>query len=38
MQQTTEEILKPKVITDEDLAFCQELGATLTAGLEIGVS
>jgi len=35
--QTPEEILKPKVIAAEDLARCQELGATLAAGLELGV-
>jgi len=35
--QTPEEILKPKVIAAEDLARCQELGATLSAGLELGV-
>lgn len=35
--QTSEEILKPKVIADADLARCKELGATLAAGVELGV-
>jgi flavodoxin len=35
--QTPEEILKPKVIGDMDLARCYELGATLAAGMELGV-
>jgi hypothetical protein len=35
--QTPEEILKPKVIGDMDLARCHELGATLAAGMELGV-
>ena len=35
--QTSDEILKPKVIADADLARCRELGATLAAGLELGV-
>ena len=35
--QTPEAILKPKVIGEADLARCQEIGATLAAGLELGV-
>ena len=35
--QTPEEILMPKVIGAEDLARCREVGATLAAGLELGV-
>jgi hypothetical protein len=35
--QTPEAILSPKTITAADLARCQELGATLAAGLAMGV-
>jgi multimeric flavodoxin WrbA len=35
--QTPEEILKPKVIAASDLARCEELGATLAAGLDLGM-
>jgi len=35
--QTPEEILKPKVISTPDLARCEELGATLAAGLDLGI-
>jgi multimeric flavodoxin WrbA len=35
--QTPEAILAPKLIADGDLARCQELGATLAAGLAMGV-
>jgi NAD(P)H-dependent FMN reductase len=35
--QTEEAILAPKTITEADLARCRELGATLAAGLEMGV-
>lgn len=35
--QMPEDILKPKVIGAADLARCEELGATLAAGLELGV-
>lgn len=35
--QTPGEILKPKVIGAADLARCEELGATLAAGLDLGV-
>ncbi|MCB2066952.1 MAG: flavodoxin family protein [Erythrobacter sp.] len=35
--QAPEEILAPKVIGTADLAAAQELGATLAAGLELGV-
>ena len=35
--QTKEEILAGKVIGDADLAVARELGATLAAGLEMGV-
>lgn len=35
--QTPEEILKPKVIGAADLARCEELGATLAAGLDLGI-
>ena len=35
--QTPEEILQPKVIAAQDLARCEELGATLAAGMELGV-
>jgi multimeric flavodoxin WrbA len=35
--QTTEEILRPKVIAADDLRRCEELGATLAAGLAAGI-
>jgi multimeric flavodoxin WrbA len=35
--QTPEAILAPKAIAAEDLARCEELGATLAAGLAMGV-
>src|SRR5580692_11311101 len=35
--QTPEDILKPKTISAEDLARCEELGATLAAGLALGI-
>ena len=35
--QTPEEILAEKVISEEDLAKCRELGAALGAGLKMGV-
>ncbi len=35
--QTPAEILKPKHIRSEDLARCEEIGATLAAGLELGI-
>jgi multimeric flavodoxin WrbA len=35
--QTPEEILAEKVICEEDLAKCRELGAALGAGLKMGV-
>ncbi len=35
--QTPEAILAPKVITETDLTRCRELGATLGAGLAMGV-
>jgi NAD(P)H-dependent FMN reductase len=35
--QTPEEILKPKHIEPADLARCEELGATLAAGLDLGI-
>ena len=35
--QTPEAILKPKVIGAEDLARCRETGATIAAGLVLGV-
>jgi hypothetical protein len=35
--QTPEAILAPKVIGEADLTRCQELGATLAAGLSMGV-
>lgn len=34
--QTPEEILAPKVLAEEQLARCRELGAALTAGISIG--
>lgn len=35
--QTPEEILKPKQIGEADLGRCREMGATLAAGLELGI-
>lgn len=35
--QTPEEILRPKQISAQDLARCEELGATLAAGLALGI-
>jgi multimeric flavodoxin WrbA len=35
--QAPEEILRPKHISGSDLARCQELGATIAAGLALGV-
>jgi len=35
--QTPEEILRPKKIGEPDLARCEELGATLAAGLALGI-
>jgi NAD(P)H-dependent FMN reductase len=35
--QTPETILKPKRIDPADLARCEELGATLAAGLDLGI-
>ncbi len=35
--QTPEAILAPKIITEADLTRCRELGATLGAGLAMGV-
>jgi NAD(P)H-dependent FMN reductase len=35
--QTPEEILKPKTISAIDLARCEELGATIAAGLALGI-
>jgi multimeric flavodoxin WrbA len=35
--QTPEEILRPKRIGSEDLTRCEELGATLAAGLALGI-
>ena len=35
--QTPEEILKPKQIGAADLARCEELGATIAAGLDLGI-
>ena len=35
--QTEEEILAPKTIATDDLARCAEVGATLAAGLSVGV-
>jgi hypothetical protein len=35
--QSTEAILAEKVISEADLARCRELGATLGAGLAVGV-
>ena len=35
--QTPERILAPKTIAEDDLARCEELGAALAAGIEMGV-
>lgn len=35
--QTPEAILAPKVIAEADLARCRELGATMAAGLAMGI-
>jgi multimeric flavodoxin WrbA len=35
--QTREEILRPKQISAADLARCEELGATIAAGLDLGI-
>jgi hypothetical protein len=35
--QTPEEILKPKIIPPSELARCEEIGATLAVGLELGI-
>lgn len=35
--QTPEEILRPKRIEAQDLARCEELGATLAAGIALGI-
>lgn len=35
--QTPEEILRPKHIAAQELARCEELGATLAAGLALGI-
>jgi multimeric flavodoxin WrbA len=35
--QAPEDILRPKQISAADLARCEELGATLAAGLELGI-
>jgi multimeric flavodoxin WrbA len=35
--QTPEDILRPKVISSEDLIACEELGATMAAGTELGM-
>ncbi|MEM6375644.1 MAG: flavodoxin family protein [Pseudomonadota bacterium] len=35
--QTPEEILAPKVISEDDLALCRDLGAAMGAGLSLGV-
>jgi NAD(P)H-dependent FMN reductase len=35
--QTPEEILRPKRIADRDLKECEEIGATLAAGMAMGV-
>ena len=35
--QTPEEILRPKQIDDAELAQCREIGATLAAGLSLGI-
>jgi multimeric flavodoxin WrbA len=35
--QTPEAILRPKIIEPTELARCEELGATLAAGLDLGI-
>jgi multimeric flavodoxin WrbA len=35
--QTPEEILRPKIIDAAELARCEELGATIAAGLDLGI-
>jgi multimeric flavodoxin WrbA len=35
--QTPEAILRPKIIDPTELARCEELGATLAAGLDLGI-
>jgi hypothetical protein len=35
--QTPEQILAPKIIAEEDLARCREVGATIAAGLVLGI-
>jgi multimeric flavodoxin WrbA len=35
--QTTEAILRPKIIAQADLARCREIGAALAAGLALGI-
>jgi multimeric flavodoxin WrbA len=35
--QTPEEILRPKTIEAAELARCEELGATIAAGLDLGI-
>jgi multimeric flavodoxin WrbA len=35
--QTPQEILQPKLISEGDLRRCEELGATLAAGLTLGI-
>lgn len=35
--QTPERILAPKTIPEDDLARCEEIGAALAAGLELGI-
>jgi len=35
--QTPEAILRPKIIAPVELARCEELGATLAAGLDLGI-
>jgi multimeric flavodoxin WrbA len=35
--QTTEEILKPKIIAREELQRCHDIGAALAAGLALGI-
>jgi multimeric flavodoxin WrbA len=35
--QTAEEILRPKIIEEPQLRRCEELGATMAAGLELGI-
>jgi multimeric flavodoxin WrbA len=35
--QTAERILQPKLIGDDDLRRCEDVGATLGAGLEMGL-